>query len=308
VKYLWEIIDDIADDLIGDAAWEEGDATWDTSVKTDYEAKRVCHHIADDIYLSLIMENRAAQREAGGSPYNYARGLVIMFSSGWDGVNHEPSGTIYSTWLPFETFYGAATVGDLATLDLSYRLYTCAKGFALVGTPPPISADNRQSSFIIIVERNTDKLYADGFTNFYIFADGNYFQTDFNTYNTYLGYFTVNTKIKWWKVTRPFAFQSQTGWENPYRYGAFLSKGDSKVYFTKPIIHNDEDNMHPIYQAEFFIGLNIRTISEQTREKPGLMDDDEIAEPGPSTKKYQVTMKQSPDSANNMQYAIIKAE
>ncbi|MBA7684307.1 hypothetical protein ES703_92700 [subsurface metagenome] len=33
-KDLWEIIDIIADDLIGDAAWEEGDATWDTSARS----------------------------------------------------------------------------------------------------------------------------------------------------------------------------------------------------------------------------------------------------------------------------------
>ncbi|GAH42939.1 unnamed protein product, partial [marine sediment metagenome] len=115
VKPLWEIIDQIADALIALPEWEEGDATWDTTTKTNQNARRVVHHIADDEYVSLIMEN-------GFQKNTYAwKGLVIVFSSSWDGVAHEPDGTKQYT---FAAFQGSTSTGesvaDLATLEVDY--------------------------------------------------------------------------------------------------------------------------------------------------------------------------------------------
>lgn len=290
VKYTWEIIDQIADELIALPEWEEGDATWDTSDKTLQNARRVVHHIADDEYVSLIMENGIQYHSASSHSW---RGLVIIFSSGWDAVGHKPDGTKYYTFAGFEGA-GAYVTADLATLDVDYRLFTWEEGFALVGVPLP-RTDSKQSSFIAVVERNTVKLYADGFTNFYVFVDGSYFDSYFNSHTTNYKLFDVN--YKWWKYSRPFTLQSQTGFESPY--DAIVSKGDDKAYFTKPIMHNAADNLSPIYQGEMFMMV--------TNDR-GLVDDDEIAEPGPSTKKYQVAIKQSPNFYSYMSYAIMKAE
>lgn len=291
VKPLHEIIDDIADALIATADWEEGDATWDTSDTTLQNARRVVHHIADDVYLSLIMEN--------GSQYNYStsyywRGLFLVFSSGWDDVAHEPDGSMYYT---FAGYNGRSTSisYDLAKEPVDYRLYTGVDGFALVGVPAPSAYFNRQSSFIVVVERNTSKLYADGFTNFYMFVDGNYLSTQYNTYNT--AYTRFGNTFKWWKYSHPFVLQSQTGWETPY--DATLSRGDDLAYFAKPILHNDTDAKSPVFQAELFLMVDYFS------KVGGLTDDDEIVMNG---KKYQVTVKQSPDSAVYMEYGIKKAE
>ncbi|GAG25703.1 unnamed protein product, partial [marine sediment metagenome] len=129
VAPLWEIMDKIANDLIALPEWEEGDATWTTATKTDQNARRVVHHIADDIYLSLVMEN-GLQYNASGS-YRW-RGLVIILSSAWDVGAHEPDGTKYYTFAGFESD-NSTIYGDLAVLDLDYRLFISSSGFALVG-------------------------------------------------------------------------------------------------------------------------------------------------------------------------------
>ncbi len=285
VKPLWEIIDQIADALIALPEWEEGDATWDTTTKTDQNARRVVHHIADDEYLSLIMGNGTLT-----NVYKW-KGLILIFSSGWDAVAHEPDGSKYYTFAGFES-NGTNLATDLALLEVDYRLFTWVSGFALVGVPLS-HADIRQSCFIAVVERNASKLYADGFTNFYIFTDGNVYYPQFNDNQSTTPLFGVN--YKWWKYSRPFAFQSQTGFESPY--DAIASRGDDKAYFTKPILHNAADHLSPIYQGEMFLMV------DETR---GLVDDDEIALAG--TKKYQIAIKQSPDSIIYLSYAIMKAE
>lgn len=291
VAPLWEIIDKIADDLIALPEWEEGDATWDTTTKTLTNARRVVHHVADDIYLSLVIEN--GNQYNGSTSYRW-RGLVIILSSAWDAGSHQPGGTKYYTFAGFEG--DSSTVyGNLAVLDIDHRLFICPSGFALVGVPAPHSSDNRQSNFIVVVERNTNKIYADGFTNFYVFVDGNVFQTYYNTYTTAYALFGV--KYRWYRYSHAFALQSQNGYESPFT--AIASKADNKVYFAKPILHNDGSNLSPIYRGEMFIFV------DNTR---GLVDDDEIALPGPSTKKYQVTIKQSPDSTGYRAWGIMKAE
>jgi len=289
VKYLWEIIEDIADQLIATGDWTDADATWTTAVKTAENARRALVHTADGVYLSLIMENGAQSN--GGI---YWKGLVIIFSSGWNAGAHTPDGTKYYTFVPFEV--STVTINaDLTLFNLDYRLFTSVAGFALVVTPQPNATDNQQGSCIAVVERNVSKLYADAFTNFYIFVDGNFIRGELNTSSTVSALFGVN--YKWWKYSRPFTLQSQTGWEGTY--AALASRADGKAYFARPILHNDASNLSPIFQADMFI------TADNTR---AINDDDEIALPGPSTEKYQITIKQSPDSAAYMQYGIKKAE
>jgi len=295
-KNLWEIIDVIADDLIATAAWQEGDATWTTAVKTAENARRVVQHIADGTYLSLIQCN--AQRQAGATT-KYAKGLLVVFSDGWNAGAHTPSGNIYVTFVPFECRNATGVNADLAAFAIPYSLFTGSGGFALVGIPPINATDDYQSNFIVIVERNTGKLYADGYTNFYILVDGNYLQTDFNTNNCGAALFGVN--VRWYRYTHPFYIQSQgAGVGLDKAYSAFKSIGDGKAYFMKPVLHNEITNVYPWLQPEFWIAID--------STKANLADGDEIAMPAPATKKYMVTLKQSPDSATYIYYAIIETE
>jgi len=288
---LWEIIDIIADDLIADAAWEEGDATWDTTTKTNENARRVVHHIADDIYLALIQSN--AERKA--NTY-YGKGLIIVISDAW--AANEPSGNIQLTYIPFEARSAAGIDADLADFQIVYKLFTGSGGFALVGVPPINATDNLQSNFIAVVERNTAKLYADGYTNFYVFVDGNYINAQFNDYDCGAALFGV--AVRWRRYTRALHLQAHEEPAYEAAYKAFKSLADGKAYFMKPVLHNEINGTFPWLQPEFWIAID--------DTKANLADDDEIAMPAPDTKKYQVTLKQSPDSAVYIWYAIIKAE
>jgi len=293
-KDLWEIIDQIADDLIGDAAWQEGDPTWDTTTKTGENARRVCHHIADDIYLALIQSNTATSRRSGASAL-YAKGLIVVISDAWDGGAHEPSGNIQIVFVPFEADNGAV-VADLADFEIDHKLFTGSSGFALVGVPPPNASDIYQCSFLVVVERNTNKIYADGFTNFHIYVDGNNFNSLWNTQNSGTALFGVN--VRWYRYTHAFTLQAQDAYQKAYL--AFKSTGDNKAYFMKPVLHNDTGERSPWLQPEFWIAVS--------SSKTNLADDDVLAMPVPSTKTYQVTLKQSPDYTNYLRYAIIKTE
>jgi hypothetical protein len=298
-KNLWEIIDDIANDLIATAAWQEGDATWTTAVKTAENARRVVQHIADGMYLSLIQSN--TQRQAGAQAY-YAKGLIVVFSDGWNAGAHTPSGNIHIVYVPFEGKSATGVNADLAAFAIPYSLFTGSGGFALVGVPPINATDNYQSNFIVVVERNTAKLYADGYTNFYILADGNYINVAFNDYDCGAALFGV--AVRWWRYTHPFHIQSHGTSAVPIgydrAYNAFKSIGDGKAYFMKPVLHNEITHVYPWLQPEFWIAID--------STKVNLADGDEIAMPAPATKKYMVTLKQSPDSATYIYYAIIETE
>jgi len=292
-KDLWEIIDQIADDLIALPEWEEGDATWDTTTKTGENARRVVHHIADDIYLALIQCNTFRR---AGSQALYAKGLIVVISDAWDGGTHEPSGNIKIVFVPFEAD-NSTVYADLADFEIDHQLFTGSGGFALVGVPPPHSSDIYQCSFIVVVERNTNKIYADGYTNFHMFVDGNNFNSLWNTQNSGAALFGVN--VRWYRYTHAFNLQS---YADAYQKGyyAFKSTGDNKAYFMKPVLHNDTNERSPWLQPEFWIAVS--------SSKTNLADDDVLAMPAPSTKSYQVTLKQSPDYTAYIRYAIIKTE
>ena len=292
---LWEIIDIIADDLIADAAWEEGDATWDTSVKTGESARRVCHHIADDIWLSLIQGN--VERQASPNAER-AKGLIIVISDAWNAGTHVPEGNLQVAYVPFEGKSTTPVNADLADFQIVYKLFTGAGGFALVGVPPANATDNYQSNFIVIVERNASKLYADGYTNFYIFTDGNYIHARFH--DNACGAALFGETVKWQRYTRPFLLQAhaEPAWERTYE--AYKSVTNGKAYFTKPLLHNDTVGRTPWLQPLFWLAID--------SAKANLADDDEIAMPAPDTQTYQVTVKDGPDSAVYIWYAIIKTE
>jgi len=304
-KKLWEIIDDIAAGLIASpgAYWSDADTTWNTTVKTGNSARRALKYLngTEEFYVALEMINTSTGYFFLGSWY-YGKGLRIVFSATWDGFLHTYPSSNQSTFIAFE---GAAintnATADLATLLVTYYLWYETNGFVLMGKPEP-HADTRQGSFLTCVERNPNKNYADGYTNFYCIAGMNV-----DVYGYYDG--TNVTSINRFRtVLRPFAYQYPdiTGvWNQSISgngisfvpmpsYYAYKSLGNGKVYYVKPIVNNLASQLAPILQSEFFFMWS---------ETQGLVDGDIVAIEAQTT-KYLCKALNSPDSLNRLTFAI----
>lgn len=297
-KVLADIIDEIADALIASSAnWVEGDSTWDTTDRTGNNARRCLKYTgdADDIWMTLEACNTSNQVWHDGTYWNYAKGLRTTFCASWDVVNHtHPSGTLSlsSTMVTYELRRNGAINADIATQILTYFLWVDPSGFALMAKPEPNSTDDRQASFIHVVEHFAAKEYSDGMTNFFCFTELNY-----DWYGT-----GGTTGYQLYHTVRPFAFRSQNSalygilfWKEDTnsRY-ALKSTGNGKVYFVKPIYCNSTDGFTPIAQSELFW---------QFPEQSGLVDGDVIAIDGATT-KYICKTLDSPDSTGRINYAI----
>ena len=170
-----------------------------------------------------------------------------------------------------------------------------------MGRPEP-TGDEYQQRFIIVVERNPAKEYADGYTNFYLYKAGNIYPALYDGDNP--------TSI--WRdraILRPFAYQWPDGGgkfsstlANGYgisftplpSYYAFKSIGNNKVYFVKPLVHNISGQTAPIFQSNLFFLWS---------EGVGLIDGDVVSIEGTTT-KFLCKAVDSPDSTNRLTYAI----
>ncbi|MDY0385641.1 MAG: hypothetical protein RBT65_00645 [Methanolobus sp.] len=288
-KVLGDIIDEIADSLIASSVnWVEGDSTWDTDDRTtgNDNARRCLKYTGDteDIWLTLEAINSNSRKV---HDTYYAKGLRVSFSSGWDSVNNTWSGTPFQSFVAFESEYNDTTPNsNLETLQVNYFLWTDSSGFVIMGVPEPIEADNRQSSFIAVVEHMGTKEYSDGLTNFYFYQELNYRAS--STADS--GGFEI------FYVLRPFSYEDYNDgvqfWSDPKF--ALKSNGNGKVYFMKPIVCNTSDEKTPIYQSELFFKVSTGA---------GLVDGDVIAIDGETT-KYLVKMISSPDSGTTINYAM----
>jgi len=170
----------------------------------------------------------------------YGRGIRIGFSAGWDAVNHVPTSTTYRSSVLIEG-NNTTIAGDMNTLQLTYYLWIESNGFVLTAKPEPMS-DTYQNSVFIVVERNPNKEYSDGQSNFYAYCAMNYmFASIFNSGNYYLQ-----------NIMRPYLYvsaqQSYQFTEIGITYPLIASKyahkstADGKVRYIKPIIFNTIDN------------------------------------------------------------------
>lgn len=295
-KILADIIDEITNGLIATPGgyWTDADVTWTTAIKIQLNARRALKYLngTEEIYLTL---------EAVNTTYNcqpswYAKGLRVGFSAGWDYTNKVPTSTTYTSTIPFEgrPHTQGLVVADLATLQNTYYLWIDASGFVITSKPEPNSADVGQGSWVLVVERNPNKEYSDGFSNFYALSACQYLTSGQNDPNFYFRVFM-----------RPFAFL-RGGWEDgtpldpagiaypgsPYR--AFKSIGNGKVYYIKPIINNSPDERTPIFQSDIFFRYD---------EEQGLIDGDVIAIEGQTT-KYLCKALDSPDATTRLPIAM----
>ncbi len=311
-KILADIIDEIANGLITSPGgyWTDNDTTWNTTLKTANNARRSLKYTngTEEIYLSLEAVNTNATVYYGsnyfsGNKYLYGKGLRIVFSASWDPIGHIYPSTNQSTLIPFEGLVSTAAVyADLATLQVTYYLWIESNGFVIMAKPEPHPSDNNQQSFIAVVERNPNKEYSDGYSNFYCMTVGNIWQS------VYDGNWATSIDRNRC-ILRPFAYQhpshvSYGGWESVNGYGlsywlspthfAYKSQGNGKVYYVKPIIHNHAGQLMPIMQSELFFPFS---------EAVGLVDGDVIAIEGATT-KYLCKSLDSPDSTGRLNFAI----
>lgn len=300
-KILADIIDEIAAGLIASTGgyWTNADTTWNTTVKTNNNARRALKYTngSEVMYMTLEALNSINQNTYYSGQWRYTRGLRIGFAASWDSDTHVPGSTTYRTYIQFEGRYQYEVATDLATLQVTYYLWIDATGFVITGKPEPNATDDRQGSFFAVVERNANKEYSDGFSNFFCYCNCNFVNGTANGTPLYMSPFM-----------RLFTYQNTdynqegsipidvAGMSFPLvsGYYAFKSNGNGKVYYIKPIICNSADRLTPIFQSELFFAYS---------EGQGLVDGDVIAIEGQTT-KYLCKALNSPDSTSRLPYAI----
>lgn len=228
-------------------------------------------------------------------------------------------------------------LGDLTTKLITYFLWIEDAGFCLMGVPESDTSDNRQGSFLAVVERidTAKKEYSDGSPNFYGFFRCNYYENNADRSNaTYDG---KRAEI----VLRPFRYlmhpykdfnnlpnSSYVGdgtgavyqeihktWNTTY-FGhdkdpidiefpkfAIKSSGNGKVYYVKPIIHNSFI-LTGFRHETSFDPIAQAELFMAWRPDSGLVDGDIIALPAPSTLKYLLKALNSPDAATPLYYGM----
>lgn len=308
-KTVYDILEEIVAGLIAGGGWSDADATWTTSNKTMANlGRRVLKYEngAEVIYWAFEIINQTSGQNwyYGNSAWHYGKGIRITASSSWDSVNHTYPVSNQQTFVPFEVVYNGGVGTDLATLQLTYYLWVEAKGFCLLAKPEP-TGSNYQQSFFIVLERNPNKEYTDGQSNFYLMKWCNIW---YCYYDAYWGPAVWRDRT----ILRPFAYQFPdypSAWGNWGNYSpngngisfvanpsywAFKSNGNGKVYYVKPIINNTANQLSPIFQVELWFPWS---------EGVGLVDGDVIAIEG-STTKYLCKALDSPDSTNRITVAM----
>lgn len=310
LKTLPDIMNEIASSLIASvdptdslSHWSDADTAWNTIDKTGIKARRALKYTKDSEVMYVALESRNDWYSPW--PGITMKGLRVTFSATWDSVNHIYSSSNQQTSIPFNAWSGGAQpVDDFATLLIYYYLWIENNGFVIMAKPEPTVANN-QNSFFLVVERNPNKEYSDGYSNFYCFSQMNIWPTVMHTsyaYGDNHRSFLRPFVYQWPGVTtmeRPFYYCMTSG--NLERYNTFLSPRDNKVYYMKPIISNNKIEpgqantaMAPIFTAELWFQWN---------EGVGLIDGDIIQMEG-TTKKFLLKSMDSPDSINRLTYAM----
>ncbi len=265
-----------------------------------------------EIYMALEMINIANGLNVY-TGYN-SKGPRITFSTTWDPVAHTYGSTYQQSFLHYET-HTTNVAADMATLINPYSMWYEANGFAIMLTPDNNVTDTVQQSLFLVVERNTNKEYADGFSNFYCYCCMNINNFHFTS---------VGQAQRIENIMRPFVFYTPEDAFNGTNYNgnavlsamqsgiclvpvqlttanppaaqayAFRSAGNSKVYFIRPIIQNVRGVTLPIFQADFFF---VWTAGQ------GLTDGDIVAISG-LTEQYLCKSVPSPDSTTPLLFAI----
>jgi hypothetical protein len=265
-----------------------------------------------EIYMAFEMINITSGLLM--DPTYYCKGLRITFATTWDPVAHTYGPTYQQSFMGYE-MRNAAITTDMSTLMNTYWMWYEGNGFAIMLTPDNNALDNYQQSLFLVVERNTNKEYADGFSNFYCY-------NTMNIANYHETAYAQGQRVE--NIMRPFVFYTPEDAYNSNNYNgnpvlaamqsgiclvpvqlttanppaalayAFRSSGNSKVYFIRPIIQNVRATTLPIFQADFFFVWTAGM---------GLTDGDIVAISG-GTESYLCKSVQSPDNTTPLLFAI----
>ncbi len=244
----------------------------------------------------------------------YAKGLRLTFSTTWDPVAHTYGPTYQQSFMGYEMKTTALT-SDMSAIMNTYWMWYEGNGFVIMLVPDNDAGDNNQQSLFLVVERNTNKEYVDGFTNFYCY-------NTMNIHNYHITAQPQSARVE--NIMRPFAFYTPEDAYNSDNYNgnaalsamqsgiclvpvqlttanppaasayAFRSGGNSKVYFIRPIIQNVRGVTLPIFQSDFFFVWTAGM---------GLTDGDIVAITG-GTESYLCKSVPSPDGTTPLVFAI----
>lgn len=317
-KVTADIVEEIATKLIATAggywtditATDPGATMWTTVNRAiGNNAKRALkfdNGIEAPIFFAFEVINQTSGLQYYYYTWKYGKGIRVVVAPSWDSVGHTyPATGIQSTFNAFEGCDNCGNSIDLATMLVTYWLWVESNGFVIMGKPEP-TGNSQQQSFITVVERSNTKRYVDTYSNFYVYVAGNIYTP------LYEGSGDAPSIARNRTILRPFAYQwpdAPTGdYSNTFTgssgngvsfsltpsYYAYKSVGNGKVYFIKPIIHNQANSITPIFQSELFFMWS---------ENVGLIDGDIVAIQGQPT-KFLCKALDSPDSVTRLTYAI----
>ncbi len=321
-KVTADIVEEIATKLIASTggywtdiiATDPGATVWTTVNKAiGNNAKRALkfdNGIETPLFFAFEVINQLNGLQFYCCNWQYGKGIRIVVSPTWDSTGHTyPTTGIQSSFMPFETCDNCTVNADLATEQITYYLWVedNGNGFVVMGKPEP-TGSNTQQSFIIVLERadTIKKRYVDGYSNFYVYTAGNIRAPIYDSDNTTS---IVRNRL----VLRPFAYQfpdtpPNSDYNNGFMvsngngisfpplptYYAYKSSGNGKVYFIKPIIHNQANSITPIFQSELFFVWS---------DSAGLVDGDVVAIQGQPI-KFLCKALDSPDNTARLTFAI----
>jgi hypothetical protein len=285
-----------------------GQLTVTMGINTARSASDPVKELAFEIFLALEVINSAIRVQPSynspvGWGYLDSKGLIVTFASQWNWNEHYYMAGAQSSFLHYEAIHQTNNV-DMSVVKSTYWLWYEAAGFVIIGTPEA-TGNGYQQSFFCCVERNADKEFSDGLSNWYCYnvLNGN---------NIHATNAALNNRIH--NVMRAFAFMTpEDTWHGsnynstvlagmnagitfPYRGAnlAFRSTGNNKVYFHKPQIQSNRGFQQPIFQSELFWAWN---------EGAGLVDGD-IVMPTGGTRSYLLKAVSSPDVGTKLCFAL----
>lgn len=316
-KVTADIVEEIATKLIATAggywtditATDPGATMWTTVNRAiGNNAKRALkfdNGIEPPIFFAFEVINQTSGLQYYYYNWKYGKGIRVVVAPSWDSVGHTyPATGIQSTFNAFEGCDNCGNSIDLATMLVTYWLWVESNGFVIMGKPEP-TGNSQQQSFITVVERSNTKRYVDTYSNFYVYVACNIYTPLYEGGD-------APSIARNRTILRPFAYQwpdvPSGDYSNTFTgssgngisfsltpsYYAYKSVGNGKVYFIKPIIHNQANSITPIFQSELFFMWS---------ENVGLIDGDIVAIQGQPT-KFLCKALDSPDSVTRLTYAI----